>query len=99
MLELEDAVDALTATWQVAGERRRGVLVDMRGVRAQSREAREHFLCEQTAQKVKAVALLVGSPLSRMIGNVFVRFGVHRVPTRLFTSESDGARWLMDLDE
>ena len=69
MFELEDAVDALTATWQVAGERRRGVLVDMRGVRAQSREAREHFLCEQTAQKVKAVALLVGSPLSRMIGN------------------------------
>jgi len=92
--EESDARDAVAASWQVAGERRAPVLVDMRGMRAESRAAREYFTSEETASKVSAVALLVGSPVSKMIGNLFLRLGAHRIPTRLFTDDASARRWI-----
>lgn len=94
--DLDDAKEAITATWHVAGERRRAVLVDMRMVRALPRDAREYFDSVETARRIRAVALLVESPLSRMIGNFFLRIGEHRIPTRLFNTETDAERWIME---
>jgi hypothetical protein len=93
-LELGDAVEAFAMTWKVAGERRRGVLVDMRGLRAQSRQVREYFVSEEVARRMTAVALLIGSPVSRIIGSFFLRMGTHRVPTRMFTDVTDATTWL-----
>jgi hypothetical protein len=94
--ELADAMEAVAVTWQVAGERPRGVLVDMRGLRSQSREAREYFVSDEAARRMTAVALLVGSPVSRIVGSFFLRMGTHRVPTRLFSDETAAERWLME---
>jgi hypothetical protein len=94
--ELADAVEAVATTWRVAGERRRGVLVDMRGIRAQSREAREYFITEEVAQRLAAVALLIESPVSRIIGSFFLRMGTHRIPTRLFSNEGAAEAWVLE---
>lgn len=94
--QLADATEAVAMTWVVAGEQPRAVLVDMRGVRSQSREAREYFASDEVARRTRAVALLVDSPLSRMIGNFFLRFGDHRIPTRVFTVERDAEAWLLE---
>ena len=94
--ELHDAREAVAVTWKVAGEVRRPVLVDIRGVRSQTREAREYFMSEEAAERVVAVALLAASPLSRMLGNFFLRVGAHRIPTRLFTREEAACDWLLE---
>lgn len=94
--DLGDAVESLASTWKVAGERRAPALVDMRGIRSQSREARAHFVSEEAALCLSAVALLVESPLSRMIGNFFLGIGVHRFPTQLFSDEQTAERWIME---
>jgi hypothetical protein len=94
--DLDDAKEAVAATWHVAGEQRRAVLVDMRGVRAQSRQAREYFDGVEAARILRGVALLVGSPLSRVVGNFFVKIGEHRVPTRLFNDEADAETWVLE---
>ena len=94
--ELCDATEAVRVTWAVAGQKRRGVLVDMRGVRSQTRDAREYFMSDDVARRLSAVALLVGSPVSRMIGNFFLRIGDHRIPTRIFTTDAEAAAWLLD---
>lgn len=81
-------------TWKVAGEQRRGVLVDMRGLLSETREAREYFTTAEVGEKVSAVALVASSPVSRVIANFFFRLGKHPVPTRMF-SDLDAAReWL-----
>ena len=41
-----------------------------------------------------AIALLVGSPLSRVIGNFFVGLNRSTFPLRLFTSEEEAIAWL-----
>lgn len=94
--ERADATEAVSVTWKVAGEKRRSVLVDMRGVRSQTRDAREYFMSDEVAGRISAVALLVGSPLSRMIGNFFLRIGDHRIPTRIFTADAAATAWLLE---
>lgn len=94
--ELEDARDAVAATWQVAGERRGPVVVDSRGLRMQTRAARLYFTSEEVAGKVSAVAIVVESPVSRAIGSFFLRIGKHHIPTRLFTDLAAARSWAMD---
>jgi hypothetical protein len=90
-----DAVENLAAMADVGGGRRPPGLGDMRGVRGIDREARA--LYADAPQAVSAMALLVGSPLSRAVGTFFIGFNRTRVPTRLFTSETDAIRWLRSL--
>lgn len=92
--ELRDAEEAIVAMREIGEGARVPVLVDMRGLQSQTREAREYFMQEEAARVSAAVALLVDSPLSRLLGNFFLLRGAHRVPTRLFTEEKAAVRWL-----
>lgn len=92
--DLEDAKEAVDVTWRVAGEQRRAVLVDSRGVRSQTRSAREYFKGEESARRFTKVALLVDSPLSRVLANFFLSLGDHRLQTKLFTDEAAARAWL-----
>ncbi len=94
-MDLPDAQEALVATQRVFGGKRGPVLVDSRGLKYQTKAAREHFVGEEAEQVSSAVALLVGSPVSRMIGNFFLGKQSHRSPTRLFTAEPEAIAWLL----
>lgn len=94
-MTLEDAREALAATFRVAGGRRSRVLVDSRGLRYQTKEARDEFVGDEAVRVSSRVALVVGSPVSRMIGNFFLRNSTHRTPTRLFTNEAAAIEWLL----
>ncbi len=94
--DLNDARDAIAATWQIAGERRLPVLVDMRGVRAQTREAREYFMSEDAAAKLRAVALVAASPIAKVLGNFFIHIGEHKIPTQIFTDRDSAEAWLRE---
>lgn len=94
-MTLTDAEEALAATAEVAGHVRARILVDSRGLRYQTKEARDHFVSADAERVSLRVALLVGSPVSRMIGNFFLRRQAHRAPTRLFSDEADAIEWLL----
>jgi hypothetical protein len=95
-IELEDARDAILATWKTAGERRRPVLVDMTRIEGESRAARLHFVSDEAVATYSAVAMLVASPVSRVVGTFFLRLLEHKAPTRLFTDEVAAIDWLLD---
>lgn len=95
-MSLEDAKENVVTMYELGGRRPNLVLVDSRGVRWQSREAREHFVSEDAARATAAVALLVGSPVSRVLGNFFLRFEKHRFPTALFSDEDSAVCWLLE---
>ncbi len=92
---LEDARDALRATAELAGGVRRPVLVDAREVKSQSRDARAYFASEEAARVCVAVAILIGSPVSRVLGDFFLRHTTQLVPTRLFTQDEAAVDWLL----
>lgn len=96
-LGLEDAREAIDATWRVAGERKRPVLVDMTGLAGETREARLYFVSDEAVARYSAVAILVGSPVSRVIGSFFLRLSEHKVPTRLFSDRGEAESFLAAL--
>ena len=98
-MTLEEAKLAIAETVRAAQEQRRPVLVDARWLKSESRDAREYFASDDVARACSAVALLVGSPVSRVIGNFFVRQRAQKVPTRLFTDEQAATLWLEEFVE
>ena len=95
-MALQDAQENVQCVYETGGRKRSRVLVDMRGVRSQTREARHHFAASTAAQRATlCVALLIGSPVSRVLANFYLRLGPQIIPTQLFTSERAAIDWLM----
>ena len=71
-------------------------LMDIRKARGISREARYMFASAEAAQIFARTALLIGSPLSRVLGNFFLGLNKPQMPTRLFTDEAEALAWLRE---
>ncbi|MFO0596658.1 MAG: hypothetical protein U0228_15180 [Myxococcaceae bacterium] len=94
-----DAHENLAATRELARGRRMKVVVDLREVRSQSADARAVLAGPEATAVSLAVALVVGSPLSRVLGNFYLGFNRPEVPTRLFSSPDDARAWLRSVPE
>lgn len=70
------------------------ILIDARGIKSMTREAREHFSTRGRDSKTNAFGIVIKSPLSRVIGNFFLGLNKPAVPTRLFDNENDAIEWL-----
>ena len=93
-IELHHAKLGVEAMQNVSGGKIRPVLVDVRHSRGTTPEARAYYAGEGGATVTKACAMLIGSPLSRMIGNFFLGFNKPRFPFRLFNDEQKAIYWL-----
>ncbi|MBV9791182.1 MAG: hypothetical protein JOZ51_23510 [Chloroflexi bacterium] len=69
-------------------------LLDIRQLKSQEREAREFYSQPGHTPGLVAIAILIGSPMSRVIGNFFMGFNKSEIPARLFTSEDEALTWL-----
>ncbi len=65
-------------------------LVDIRAIRGATRAARR----KPPRPTLTRLAILVASPVSRMIANTYLVAVPPRVPTKLFTSEEKARTWL-----
>jgi hypothetical protein len=97
--KLADAQEELDAIRQIGGGRRCPLLADIRYIKSIDQEARAFYGSPEGGKVVSAVALLVGSPLSRMIGNFFLRLQRPSVPIKLFTSDAAAMEWLVTFVE
>jgi hypothetical protein len=73
-------------------------LIDVTGVKNITKEARE-YMAGEGAELLTAGALLITSPVARVIGNLFLMLNQPKIPTRLFTSESEAQQWLQQFKE
>jgi hypothetical protein len=95
----DDARENLGVLLELIGEERAPVLVDLRPVQSQSAEARSVFAGPDAFRVSHAVALLIGSPVSRVIGNFYLGFNKPMTPSRLFTDPAEARIWLLALHE
>jgi hypothetical protein len=93
-ISMEDAIEISERQRQLIEGKRRPVLGDISQVRSISREARTYFASDDFQETNSALALLVNSPVSKVIGNMFIGFSKTIFPTRLFTSRSKALEWL-----
>ena len=72
----------------------RGLLVDNRNLSSIERSARKVFAAEMNNQYTVAVAMLIKSPLNKIIVNFFIRLNNLSKPTKIFNSEMEALNWL-----
>jgi hypothetical protein len=70
------------------------LLIDSRDIRSMTKEAREFFSTNGRETKINSMAVVINSPISRVIGNFFLGINKPPVPTRLFDNPEDAANWL-----
>ncbi len=72
----------------------RPTLVLMQDLARVDREARAYFATEQYMSVSGQTALVVGSPVSRVIGNFFVGLNRPKYPYKIFDDPELAAEWL-----
>ena len=91
---IEDAKNNVATCARFTGDKQRPMLVDMRTLKAQSRDVRAYYTGPESQKIICAAAVLVDSPISRIIGNFFLGFNKMDLPTKLFRSEDEALTWL-----
>ncbi len=90
----KENIDAQESIRDAVKKAKTRVLIDMTAVTKISKQARDYFANERTASIQRATALLIGSPVSRVIGNFFMGLNRPISPTRLFTDPHKAIQWL-----
>ncbi|MCB0409645.1 MAG: hypothetical protein KDD29_05465 [Flavobacteriales bacterium] len=89
---LEDAKENSIAVNSFSGTKY-SMLVDTREIKSITKEARNHFSMNNRESKVVAFAMLIKSPLSKVIANFFLGLNKPRVPVKIFTNEKKAIDW------
>jgi hypothetical protein len=69
------------------------MLIEIRGLKSVTKEARE-YMAEEGAALVLAAAFIISSPLSKLLGNIFLAINRPKIPSKLFTDRSEAIKWL-----
>ncbi len=92
-LELVDAQHNFTAMVEMTGHQRVPLVADLSQMAAASREVRQYNSGADAATAVTALAMIVGSPVSRMIGNFYMSLYRPAFPARLFSDAAQAVQW------
>ncbi len=90
---IEDAIENINCGKDVARGKAYPAIIDIRKSKFVSAEARNLYISEENST-IKICALLVGSPVSRILGNFFIGLNKTSFPTKIFTKETLAIEWL-----
>ena len=90
---LEEAEKSIAAFRHHLGEDKVCMLIDVTDTAESSRAVRE-FAAEELPKLVKAVAMVSGSVLGKMLANLFFNLKSQPYPVKMFNDESEARRWL-----
>ncbi|MES2593046.1 MAG: hypothetical protein V4608_14280 [Bacteroidota bacterium] len=91
---LEDAMANSAAIKAISSGMVFPLLVNLKAIKTISKEARDHFSMRNRTPGVTAIAMLINSPGSRIIGNFFLGINKPAVPTKLFNDKNKAIEWL-----
>jgi hypothetical protein len=93
---LEDAKETMASYLKINKGKRLPLFVDTKTMKSLAREARRYYASEEAARVASAVAIIVGTPVSRVLGNFYLGLSNPHLPTRLFSSEDEALKWLKE---
>lgn len=94
IITIKEAMENSVAVNSYFTDKKYPLLVDARQVKSMEKEARSYFSTNGRTTKINSMAIMVKSPLSRIIGNFFMGLNKPEVPARLFDEEDLAVEWL-----
>lgn len=93
-LMIDDVRETGTAVKKINQGKAIPILADIRAIKSVTREARAGGVSKEFDGMRPASALLIGSVLSKAIGNLYLGLNKPEHPVKLFTSEAEAIVWL-----
>ncbi len=93
-ITLNHAIENSKAVNSLYRDKKFPILIDSRGIRSMTRDAREFFSTRGRETNTCAFGIIIKSPISRAVGNFFLGINKPAVPTRLFDNEENAVEWL-----
>ncbi|NNC92252.1 MAG: hypothetical protein HKN80_07135 [Acidimicrobiia bacterium] len=94
IVRAEHAAGIREAVREVSGGAPIRAVVDISGVEFADRKARDAIASSLDDSNEVATAVVVGSPVSRALGTLFLKLSRPARPVRLFLDEEEAARWV-----
>lgn len=93
---LEDAVENVQASKSLGAGKKIPMLCDIRDIISQTRDCQLYYTGKEAQEVYLAVALIIGSPISKILGNFFIglRSQNNNVPLKMFNDEKIAYQWL-----
>ena len=91
---LADAQETMAAYKKLNNGKRLPLFIDTKTMKSLSREARHFYAGEEAAACASAAAIIVGTPVSKVLGNFYLGLSNPKLPSRLFSSEDEALAWL-----
>jgi hypothetical protein len=92
-VDLGLAREAVEARLKLSDGKSYPFLVDIRGLKSMSKEARV-YLANEGAEGIIASALITGNAFTRTFAHLFLTINKPKVPIRLFGDWEDARKWL-----
>ena len=91
---LSDAVGNMDAVERLREEKKRPLFVDIRAAMSTDAEGRRYYSRAELEEHFSAGAFIIDSPLSRVIGSLFLGVSKPPFPVMLFTEPEKALDWL-----
>lgn len=95
-MTLEDGKESTRISAEMVSYEPLPLFCDLTNVVKMTQECRKHFAGEEHAKTFSKCALIVPTPMSRIIGNFFLGLNKPLKPTRLFTDKKAALAWLKE---
>jgi hypothetical protein len=93
-IELADARFDFEEAAKLVDYKKLPVLADTSNVSNSSKEVRDFYASKEMAENISAMAVIVSSLSTRIVGNFFINTSKPHFPTKLFTNEAAAITWL-----
>lgn len=91
---LEDAKETMASYLKINQGKRRPLFIDTKMMKSMTRETRQYYSGAEAAKVAGAAAIIVGTPVSQVLGNFYIGLSNPYLPSRLFSSEDEALEWL-----
>lgn len=91
----EEVAEYISFIRKAAAGKPRPFLIEMSSMRTASKEVRKEYELQNFQDLVIATALVTGSSISKMIGNIIIGINKTKLPVKLFTDPEKAREWLL----
>jgi len=97
---IENAREMISAIRSITGNEKHHTLIDIRGLKSTDKETRDYYASKEVFEAANggACAILVGSPITAVIGNMFIRVNTPLYKVKLFHSVEKASDWLLGME-
>ena len=93
-IELADAMYDFEIGMKMVNGKPTPVLADTRNFSEHGDDVKSFYASKELAKHISAMAILIDSLPTRLVGNFFIKINEPHVPTKLFTHQEEAIKWI-----